>query len=266
MPLEDLFSTYFIDPLVNRTGQYNPVNTVTYAVILFFASYILYEKVLKKRVAMDKKFAFAFISFTVFASGIHVLEDMKVISSNFLVSPLIQAWMYGLFLVLFPLSLLVQNRTGIEYWKTLSSVTLVPSAAIVLFIFSRSQNFAGLVYVIVSFIISVSVLHTLRKKFPSLLSKENFSVLSAHMLDASSTFVSIAFFGYREQHVLPTFLIGAFGPVVMFPLKLAVIAFVLYAFDREIQDKNLRTFFKILVLILGLAPGLRDTLRLTVPA
>ncbi|MBI4177044.1 MAG: DUF63 family protein [Candidatus Aenigmarchaeota archaeon] len=266
MPSGDFINAYFISPLVNRTGQYNPVNTITYAAVLFLVSYLLYEKVLKNRVKMDAKFALAFASFTVFASSIHVLEDMKIVSSDLLVTPLIQVWMYGLFLVLFPASLLVQKRTGLEYWKTLSSLTLVPSAAIMLFILSRAQNFTGLAYIIFSFTASVLALYIIRKKLPNLLSKENFSILSAHMLDASSTFVSISFFGYSEQHFLPTFLMDIFGPIVMFPLKLVVIGFVLYAFDREIEDKNLRTFFKVLVLILGLAPGLRDTLRLSVPA
>lgn len=266
MVLEEIVNTYFVYPLVNRTGEYNPVNTITYAAIFFLVTYLFYTKILKNRIKIDSKFAAVFVSFTIFASSMHVLDDMKIISSILLVTPLIQVVMYASFLVLLPASLIIQKHTKIEYWKTLLTITLLPSAIIISFILSRAQNFAGLVYVLVVFVLSTSILFALHKKSPNILTKENLAVLSAHMLDATSTFVSISFFSYREQHFLPTFLINMFGPVVMFPLKLLVIGFVLYSFDKEINDKQMRTFFKILVLILGLAPGLRDTLRLFVLA
>lgn len=265
MVLEEIINTYFVYPLVNRTGEYNAVNTITYAVILFAVVYLLYTKILKNRIKIDTKFAAVFASFAVFASSIHVLDDMKIVASNLLVTPLIQAVMFAAFLISLSASLLIQKYAKIEYWKTLLTITLLPSALIISFIFSRAQNFAGLAYILVSFVLSTSILFAVHKKSPNILTKENLSVLSAHMLDASSTFVSINFFSYKEQHFLPTFLMNLFGPTVMFPLKLVVIGFVLYAFDKEIKDKQMRTFFKILVLILGLAPGIRDTLRLSIP-
>ena len=266
MVLEEIINTYFVYPLVNRTDEYNPVNTVTYAAIFFLVTYLLYEKILKNRVKIDSKFAAVFVSFTIFASSMHVLDDMKIVSSILLVTPLIQVVMYASFLVLLSASLAIQKLTKIEYWKTLLFVTSAPSVLIIAFILSRAQNIAGLFYITLSFAASAAILYFAHKKFPRALSKENLAVLSAHMLDASSTFVSIAFFGYKEQHFLPTALIQTFGPAVMFPLKLLVIGFVLYSFDREIKNRELRTFFKIIVLVLGLAPGLRDTLRLAVPA
>ncbi|MBI4167672.1 MAG: DUF63 family protein [Candidatus Aenigmarchaeota archaeon] len=266
MVLEGIIDTYFIYPLVNRTNEYNPVNTITYAVVFFLVTYLLYEKILKNRVNIDSKFAVVFVSFTIFASGMHVLEDMKIVSSILLVTPLIQVVMYASFLVLLSASLVIQKLAKIEYWKTLLFITSIPSVLIVTLILSRAQNIAGLFYIMLSFAASTAILYFVHKKFPKTLSKENLMALSAHMLDASSTFVSISFFGYKEQHFLPTALIQLFGPAVMFPLKLLVIGFVLYSFDREIKNKDMRTFFKIIVLVLGLAPGLRDTLRLSVPA
>ena len=266
MVLEDFINTYFIYPLANRTNEYNVINTITYAAILFVVTYLLYTKVLKDRIKIDIRFAAVSVSFVILGAGMHVLDDMKIVVSNFLITPLIQVVMYALFLILLPVSIFIQKHTKIEYWKTLLLVTLTPSAVIILFILSKAQNITGLVYILLSFAASTSILYAAHRKFPNILTKGNFAILSAHMLDASSTFVSIGFFGYKEQHFLPTFLIKIFGPAVMFPLKLLVIGFVLYAFDKEIKDKNLRTFFKLVVLILGLAPGLRDTLRLAVPA
>ena len=117
MVLEDIISTYFVYPLVNRTGDYNIINTVTYAILLFVGTYLVYTKLLKNRVNMDAKFALSFSSFAVFAASIHVLDDMKIIVSNLLVTPMIQFIMYILFLILLPFSLFAQKHWKIEYWK-----------------------------------------------------------------------------------------------------------------------------------------------------
>ncbi|MEE9406424.1 MAG: DUF63 family protein, partial [Candidatus Aenigmarchaeota archaeon] len=73
-------------------------------------------------------------------------------------------------------------------------------------------------------------------------------------------------FGYLEQHVVPRMLIFDFGPISMFVLKIAVVIPVLILIDRYTKDtdKNFINFLKIVILILGLAPGLRDLLRLMV--
>jgi uncharacterized membrane protein len=101
-----------------------------------------------------------------------------------------------------------------------------------------------------------------RKFSPNLLSRENLSILSAHFLDASATFTALTFFGYLEQHVLPRALIDPIGPMVMFPLKIVVLLPVLYLIDRYAEDSQFKTLLKLVVLILGLAPGLRDVIRL----
>ena len=102
------------------------------------------------------------------------------------------------------------------------------------------------------------------QKIKAILTPVNQLILGAHFLDASATFISLSLFGYFEQHVVPRFFIGFFGPVSMFFLKIIVVIPVLYIIDRHTEDRNFRNFLKIVVLILGLAPGLRDTIRLLV--
>ena len=82
------------------------------------------------------------------------------------------------------------------------------------------------------------------------------------MFDGSATFVALAFFSYMEQHVLPRFLIGFTGPWIMFPLKMAIVWPVLVLIDRHVEDNEFKTWLKIAVLILGLALGTRDILKL----
>ena len=47
-------------------------------------------------------------------------------------------------------------------------------------------------------------------------------------------------------------------------LKLVVLLPVLYIVDRYTEPGEFRNFLKIVILILGLAPGLRDLIRLVV--
>ena len=82
------------------------------------------------------------------------------------------------------------------------------------------------------------------------------------MFDASTTFVALQFFPYFEQHVLPGFFISMFGPVAMFFIKLPVVAAVLYYLDKDMNEPEKKNFIKIVILILGLGPGLRNFLRL----
>jgi uncharacterized membrane protein len=100
------------------------------------------------------------------------------------------------------------------------------------------------------------------KPLKMVFTKVNSAILSFHMLDASATFASLSFFGYSEQHVLPNLLIPYLGPASMFLLKLLVLIPVLYIIDRETEPGNFRNFLKTAIIILGLAPGLRDLLRL----
>lgn len=96
----------------------------------------------------------------------------------------------------------------------------------------------------------------------------NIALFFAHFLDASATFVGIDFYNYTEKHVLPGLLIGAVNSaIIMYVLKFLVVFFVVYLIDIEYKndlekDKLLVGLVKLCIFILGLAPGIRDMLRL----
>ena len=103
----------------------------------------------------------------------------------------------------------------------------------------------------------------LRKKWSLLNNKFNLSVLTAHLFDASSTFIAVDYYGYYEQHVLPSALTAVFGTAaIMFPLKIGVILGALYVIDTYIEDRTIANMLKLAIFILGLAPGLRNFLSL----
>ncbi len=91
------------------------------------------------------------------------------------------------------------------------------------------------------------------------------------MIDASSTYVGMDWLGYYEKHVVPTFFIDFVGmftdhaALVMYPLKLLVFIPVFYMLDNEFKgenDKKIVPLMKLVILVLGLSPAVRNTLRI----
>ncbi len=82
------------------------------------------------------------------------------------------------------------------------------------------------------------------------------------MLDASATWGALSFYGYLEQHPLPRMFTDSLTPAGMFLLKLIVLIPVLYIINKNTEKGDFKNFLMILILILGLAPGLRDMIRL----
>ena len=87
------------------------------------------------------------------------------------------------------------------------------------------------------------------------------------MLDASSTFFGVDFLGYYEKHVVPSFLIDLTGTAsIMFPLKLIIFIPVIYILDTQFDDddesRRLRELVKLTIIVLGLAPATRNTVRM----
>ena len=92
---------------------------------------------------------------------------------------------------------------------------------------------------------------------------ENKATLSVQMIDAVTTFVSMNYFGYGEQHVVPNIIISATGTPFSFVLvKLAVVILGLNIIDKYSEDEESRNLFKFAIALLGMGPGLRSLLRL----
>jgi len=106
--------------------------------------------------------------------------------------------------------------------------------------------------------------HGSRLIYPPLSTAINSMVIFAQMTDATATFIAIDFFGYWEKHVLPELAIGLTGSgAVMFLLKSVVFIPLLYYLDREFKDKwEFNSFIKFVLITIGLAPGVRDAVRL----
>lgn len=263
MILENFINENFLTPLCR---YYTPIGTLTYGIALIVAFLGTYSLLRRLKIKIDKKFFLALLPFIIYGGWTRALRDYGLGiygQSDLFCSPPIYFFVYAVTLASLLIGLLIERKTKVNYEKTM----IVIGAVLLLYNLSLTtiRNFYGF-GIIFGLIGAWSLIfygvHRFRSK---LLSVENMGILIAHLLDASSTFTALTFFGFYEQHVLPNLFIQTlgFGPWAMFPLKIAVVWPVLYYIDKSKEDKLLKGFLKIVILILGLALGIRDLLSVS---
>ena len=262
---------YYIRPILEGTG-YNPVNTLTYAVLLIIAVILTYKLLRRLRVVIDRRFFIGILPFIALGGILRSLEDLREATglgkNVFLITPLIYVVIFVIALAALLIAVLIERRTQHAYHKTWFVLGLIVAAAGLSQM--RVENAAGVVMMLglaaAWGIVLVAAKIIAQKKFArvnAFLSFENIALLLIHLFDATTTFVAIEYFPYFEQHVVTGFFIDVLGTWSIFLLKFVVVSLVLWVFDRELKNEpKKRTFLKVVVAVLGLGPGLRNFLRL----
>jgi uncharacterized membrane protein len=159
---------------------------------------------------------------------------------------------------------------GLDYWKIMFIIGIV-LILWNLYIFPPITDLFPLLLISALVIIPTGIFYLIRRFhyihpklnfLKGLLSNQNLGILSAHFLDASATFVALSYYGYLEQHIVPRLLFSVAGNTSFFALKIVVLLPVLYLIDKYADEGRFKNLLKIVILILGLAPGLRDLIRL----
>ncbi|MFB6088554.1 MAG: DUF63 family protein [Candidatus Aenigmatarchaeota archaeon] len=251
---------YFLSPIIKGTG-YNIVNTLTYSLILVFAVILIYKLLRRLDISMDKNFFVGLFPFIALGGLMRALEDASYFNSYLFVTPGIYIVLSSLGMLSLFLSLFFGRHTKYPYWKIFFVMGAIPLAYFSLFV--NIVNLEGLFLVLLLSGVWLILLYILNILEGNIFSRINITALWGHMLDASATFVAVSYFSYTEQHVLPNYLFRLLGPAAMFPLKFFVVLGVLYLLDRNIEDKNLKYWLKIVIFVLGFALGVRDVLALT---
>jgi len=278
----DFLTEHFINPIL-ANGWFNPFNTIVYSALLILAVFLVHRMLGRMKVSIDDRFFLAVIPFIFWAATTRVLHDAAFAGklspelNSFYSSPVFPT--PGSYLITFALalatllaSLLIQRYSGIAYWKTMltagTALTLVNITLLPFVTLFPLWLIGGITLLWSGFFFSWRPLLARLGRLPLsnyyhvLLTRENLLILSAHFLDATATVIALTHFGYVEQHVVPRLLFPYFGPYAMYLLKGVVVLPALWAIDRYAEDRQFRKFLKIVVLILGLAPGLRNLVRL----
>jgi len=259
------------------------VDTLTYAILLGISIFGVLRLLEKLEIKIDARFIISVTPYILAASSLRVLEDAGVFApplKYLFITPIIYFFMFGVTSsVLVAGVYLVRTKKLKEFHSFFFSIGLAWTffnIAVIMLVRNIEHILPaitiptlGALLTWVIYIISRSL------DFRLLTDKLNIFILFAHLFDASSTFIGMDWLGYHEKHVVPTYIISLAGNVtehpslVMYPLKLLIFIPVLYILDydnkeNKNKDENLINLMKLVILILGLSPATRNTLRILI--
>ena len=248
---------YFLNPYEEG---YTIEKTLVFAVLFIVLAFVIYKILKRLKIKIDRSLIIAALPFVFFGSSLRVLVDSGLITNQTLKILLTTPNIY-IIISLFVISLLyfsvtLQKKKIAKYHKIMFSIG--STLFIVSLIFLHFVNFYG-AFLIFIFILPWLLFCLFFKKW----SFENRFALFFQMLDANATFVSLNFFPlYKEQHVIPNFLISLFGPHSFVMVKFIAVVSILFLIDKFSKDRELNSYVKIIIGFLGAATGVRDSLRL----
>lgn len=260
----EFLNTYFFLPL---GSSYNLINSAVYAISLFVAIYLLSQVLPLLKVEVDEKFIIALLPFILLGSCLRVFQDAQIVNSVLLVSPLIYLLVFAYTFVCLLLSLLIAKKTGIAYNSPLFVFGIVPAAyfasQLVLRIINLESILLTLAFAAAACFVSFVVFYGLNRvaKFDKF--RLNLGVVFSQMLDVSATYVGVTYYGYGEQHFLVRLVADVFGSVLIFYLiDFIGVVLILLVLERVLRkEQEVLGLFKLTLVVLGLAPALRDILR-----
>ncbi|CVK33108.1 DUF63 family protein [Methanoculleus bourgensis] len=276
--IREFLYKYYIDPI--RYGQaYTLVDTLTYALILIAAVYIVYRGLQRYKIAVDDELVLATMPFVVLGGLLRVVEDTGMITSDLrflLITPLIFFTVFVVAAVALFAGKLAENAGLVaRYSRVYGGVGIVAcllaTAALVWFGLSETTIALDVLVAILA-LASVSSLalwallvYGAKWDYASNILYK--LLIFGHMLDASATSYGIDIhpIHYVEQHVVGSNLIEATGTAFsMFLLKIAVLIPAIYILEMYKKEGSPGLWHLILLamIVVGMAPGIRDMVRM----
>lgn len=274
----DFIYKYYVGPIVNGEA-YTIVDTLTYAAILIVSVYLVYRWLNRTGLQIDRDFIYATIPYVVLGGLLRVVEDTGMIPFPWhvlLVTPLIFFVVFFIAVIALILSRTCAQRGWIRHYWMGYGVGGGIACGIVLLVLGAFgltvTRIAPEIFLIITgmaVVATLLVIVILMRGFKwTFLSDPLYKLLIfGHMLDASATSYGIDLhpLTYVEQHVVGSTLIQATGTAFsMFPLKLAVVIPALYVLELYRKEGN-RALWHLVILamiMVGLAPGIRDMMRM----
>jgi len=277
--IREFIYKYYIDPI--RYGQpYNIVDTLTYALILIVAIYLIYRWLAaSKIVRVDGKFVVATLPFVVLGGLSRVVQDTGMITSAWqflLVTPLIYFVLFFFTVCALVAGSRLQEAGVVEdYLPVYAGIGIAACVAVggLLAWFGLSSGIiSGEVFLVIMgmTIASAAAVYGAMRYLLSwdyVADPVYLALIFGQMLDASATSYGIDLHPvpYQEVHVVGSNLIELAGTAfVMFPLKLAVLFPGIWILQRYRGESPEALWHLILLAMItvGLAPGVRDMVRM----
>ncbi|MEA1957215.1 MAG: DUF63 family protein [Euryarchaeota archaeon] len=271
--IRQFVNTYYIHPITHDTG-YNPVNTLTWALLLVLCLFLTLKILKKLDIEINKPFIAAVSPYIFVGASLRVMEDAELFSpplSYLLITPLIYFLLFFCCVAILTISVELSrsNSIGVRclvpfaligtIWFFVNLTILLRNEEIVLpWVLFAVIGISGIILLVIYIIGAKFGMNFLTEKL-------NVSILAAHLLDASSSYIGIDKLGYSGKHVIEGIIVKYVGSAAgMYPLKLVILIPVLYLLDTQFDEKEreLKNLVLLALLVIGLAPAVRNTLRM----
>lgn len=263
---------------VTAQPGYTLISEIGYGLALVYAVVLLVSVLRHFDVGHERTFPLLFTPFIAGGGLLRVLEDVSMHTGilsppaqYFLISPIIYFTMFGIVFTTLLLGLGVDRyvkhvtyqqvlvAAGLLFALGVTAGLLQHSTVTVAWMFPATLGVAaavlGVGYAASRFIAPVTT---------DVFTGVKSGVMYGHLLDASSTALSIAHLGYGEKHPIVAWAIELAGTAYVFiPLKLAVIGGILYYMTDEVRQDD-PVFYNLIMLgifAVGLGPGVRNMTR-----
>ena len=273
--MADLLFEFFCKPIMDYQG-YNLVNTLVYGLILFLAAFfIIFPFLDKKGVKFNLKFMLALFPFIVLGSSFRILEDLHIVGRScnplnwqfYTFTPGIYIATFVVAIIALGISLILSKKIKKNVESIFGLIGLIVSLPMLFFVMTKfnPNAFIGFVSVIGLAVAIVLLTRFIVSKVKKDFFKDHLNTLalSGKVLDGTATFVATQWFSCGEQHVVSNIVLQNFAPAFIL-IKILFILVLLHYVESDVKNKNLQGFIKVLVIILGFAPGIRDLLTLAV--
>jgi len=274
----DWITEYFVNPLArpNDYAPYNAVNTVVFAALALLAAFLIYKGLQRARIKIGAGFYWAILPFIVFGGALRVWEDAhwlprSVEIAGTTIYPFVTPYIYVLTFLVVVAGIAFAKKWGKRRFGSFDGAlfNFGAGAAIVAFLplILLFKNWAFFLAIGSSAAIAAFFLARLDFWRRIKTARTEGATFFAQCLDGAATFWGVQFGGYGEQHVFGNFLFSLGGPLLFFLVKIAFVYAAAEVFRRELDGKKkeseARTYLLLLITIFGLAPGVRDVLRIT---
>jgi len=276
--IREFLYKYYIDPI--RYGHaYTLVDTLTYALILIAAVYIVYRGLQRYRIAVDTELVLATLPFIVLGGLLRVVEDTGMIASDLrflLITPLIFFTVFLIAVIALFAGKIAENagliaRYSRVYGGVGIAACLIATAALTWFGLTETRialDALGIILALASVSsLALWALLVYGAKWDYASNILYKLLIFGHLLDASATSYGIDIhpIHYVEQHVVGSTLIEATGTAFsMFLLKIAVLIPAVYILEMYKKEGSPGLWHLILLAMIavGMAPGIRDMVRM----
>jgi uncharacterized membrane protein len=283
--ISEFIYKYYIDP-VKYGEPYNVVETLTYALFLVLAVYLLYRWMSQSKwlsntgFKIDASFILATLPYVVLGGVLRVIQDAGMIKGDLqflIVTPPIYFVLFFFTIGMIFLARHLQLQGLIKNFLTFYALAGCMAVMVVVLILAawginhtHIDLFVLCIIPLMAITATVLVWAFMRYvlKWHYVTDPLYLTLIFGQLLDASATSYGIDMHPtvrYIEQHVVGSGLINFTGTAfVMFPLKLLVLFPAIYIMQLYRKEANPAFWHLVLLamIVVGFAPGIRDMTRM----